>query len=63
MKLLIYSHAFAPQIGGAETYAMNLARGLAALEKSKAVRVTVVTQTLRKDFDDARCSPVSKVIL
>ena len=27
MNILIYSHAFAPQIGGVETYAMHLARG------------------------------------
>jgi glycosyltransferase involved in cell wall biosynthesis len=53
MKLLIYSHAFAPQIGGIETYAMHLARGLAMRDGGKATRVTVVTQSLRKDFDDS----------
>jgi glycosyltransferase involved in cell wall biosynthesis len=52
MKLLIYSHAFAPQIGGAETYAMNLARGLSAREKGNSVHVTVVTQAPKKDYDD-----------
>src|ERR1700733_6710686 len=52
MKLLIYSHAFAPQIGGAETYAMNLARGLSVCEKNKSVQVTVVTQAAKKDYDD-----------
>ncbi len=28
MKVLIYSHTFAPNVGGAETYVMLLARGL-----------------------------------
>jgi glycosyltransferase involved in cell wall biosynthesis len=53
MKLLIYSHAFAPQIGGVETYAMHLARGLAARGEGKAVQVTVVTQSDKKTFDDS----------
>jgi glycosyltransferase involved in cell wall biosynthesis len=53
MNLLIYSHAFAPQIGGIETYAMHLARGVAMRDSGKATRVTVVTQSLRKDFDDS----------
>src|SRR5439155_5581994 len=29
MKVLVYAHNFAPNIGGAETYVMLLARGLA----------------------------------
>jgi glycosyltransferase involved in cell wall biosynthesis len=53
MKILIYSHAFAPQIGGVETYALLLARGLAAYNGGKAARITVVTQSLQKDFDDS----------
>jgi len=53
MKILIYSHAFAPQIGGVETYALHLARGLAARDAGKAARVTVVTQSVKKDFDDS----------
>jgi glycosyltransferase involved in cell wall biosynthesis len=53
MKILIYSHAFAPQIGGVETYAMHLARGLAARDEGDAARVTVVTQSLKKDFNDS----------
>jgi glycosyltransferase involved in cell wall biosynthesis len=53
MKLLIYSHAFAPQIGGVETYALHLARGLAAHGAGKAAHVTVVTQSSKKDFDDS----------
>jgi glycosyltransferase involved in cell wall biosynthesis len=53
MNILIYSHAFAPQIGGAETYALHLAQGLAARNNSKPTQVTVVTQAPRKDFDDS----------
>ncbi|MEM2591481.1 MAG: glycosyltransferase, partial [Thermofilaceae archaeon] len=49
MKVLIYAHAFAPKIGGAETYVMLLATGLAA----RGVSVTVVTPTPRDGFDDA----------
>jgi glycosyltransferase involved in cell wall biosynthesis len=53
MKLLIYSHAFAPQIGGVETYAMHLARGLAARANGDSVQVTVVTQSAKTNFDDS----------
>jgi glycosyltransferase involved in cell wall biosynthesis len=53
MRILIYSHAFAPQIGGVETNVMNLARGLAERDRGKAVSVTVVAQSEKKDFDDS----------
>jgi len=49
MKVLIYAHSFAPKIGGAETYVMLLAQGLAA----KGVFVTVATPTPKDSFDDA----------
>ena len=55
MKLLIYSHAFAPMIGGVETVVMSLAMGLSSLGSSDGrVRpsVTVVTPTPRGVFDD-----------
>ena len=42
MKILLYSHYFAPSIGGVETYVELLARGLAL---HPGMRVTVVTQT------------------
>jgi hypothetical protein len=48
MKLLIYSHAFAPQVGGIETFVMYLARGLVRSDSEQATNyftVTVVTQT------------------
>jgi glycogen synthase len=47
MRLLIYSHAFAPQVGGIETFALNLARGLAKTEPAQDTNnftITVVTQ-------------------
>jgi glycogen(starch) synthase len=56
MKLLLYSHFFAPSIGGVETFAMLLARGLAQYrshDKSAALEFTLVTQTPAANFDDA----------
>jgi len=35
MKLLIYSHFFAPSIGGVETIVLSLARGLAEVRNEK----------------------------
>ena len=55
MKLLIYSHYFAPSIGGVETIVMSLARGLAELRAENGeseFEVTLVTQTPRENFDD-----------
>src|SRR5438034_374519 len=60
MKILIFAHAFAPTVGGAETYVMNLARGLTdrgANSGSKGgnsagVGVTVATSTSADGFDD-----------
>ena len=46
MKVLIYSHAFAPSIGGVETHVMLLAQGLAEQYRSHdrgELQVTVVT--------------------
>ncbi|MDR7545256.1 MAG: glycosyltransferase family 4 protein [Armatimonadota bacterium] len=59
MKVLIYAHAFAPLTGGAETYVMHVARGLAAAVdttggvEAHAFEVTVATPTAAGDFDDA----------
>lgn len=55
MKLLVYSHYFAPSIGGVETIVMSLARGLAELctdGGSPEFELTLVTQTPRGDFND-----------
>jgi glycogen(starch) synthase len=56
VKLLLYSHAFPPSVGGVETIAASLASGLAQLPKSSntaPLQVTVVTQTPAGNFDDA----------
>jgi len=56
MKLLIYTHSFAPTIGGVETYAMHLARGLtnrSTRKHNEGIDVIVATMAKRGDFDDA----------
>jgi glycosyltransferase involved in cell wall biosynthesis len=56
MRLLVYSHSFAPQIGGVETYAMALARGLAnshELWESEGIHITVGTKSVADGFDDS----------
>jgi glycogen(starch) synthase len=55
MKLLIYSHFFAPSVGGVETVVVSLARGLAELRGSKGeteFEITLVAQTPADKFDD-----------
>ena len=60
LNILIYAYSFAPQIGGAETYVMNLARGLTdggansggKGGNSAGVGVTVATSTSADGFDD-----------
>jgi glycogen synthase len=55
MKLLLYSHFFAPSIGGVETIVLSLARGFAELRRPNDTPEfdrTVVTETLAGDFDD-----------
>jgi glycogen(starch) synthase len=54
MRILIYTHPFAPVVGGAETYVMLLARGLSILAHSSTFEVTVTTPTLAGDFDDSK---------
>jgi glycosyltransferase involved in cell wall biosynthesis len=57
VKVLIYSHGFAPIIGGAEKYVMLLAGGLAkrsADSSGRASFVTVVTPTPAGAFDDTQ---------
>ena len=56
MKLLLYSHYFAPSIGGVETIVMSLVRGLAELRAENGeheFEITLVTQTPREDFGDS----------
>jgi len=55
MKLLLHSHYFAPDIGGVQTIALALARGLAewrAPGGAAEFEVTVVTQTPAGSFDE-----------
>ena len=56
-KLLIYSHVFAPSVGGVESITMTLAEGLADWWKAhpqENIEVTVATQTAAGGADDAR---------
>lgn len=56
MKLLIYSHFFAPSVGGVETIVLSIARGLAELHDSNGAprfEITLVTQTPTGDYDDS----------
>jgi glycogen synthase len=55
MKLLIYSHFFAPSVGGVETLVLSLARGLAGLGSpggDPEFAITLATQTPANNFDD-----------
>jgi glycosyltransferase involved in cell wall biosynthesis len=55
MKLLLYSHFFAPSVGGVETIVLSLANGLARWRDSNGApqfEVTVVTQTPAGNYDD-----------
>jgi glycosyltransferase involved in cell wall biosynthesis len=46
MRLLYYSHAFPPQIGGIETFSLRLLEGLLARDSTKnPLEITVLTQT------------------
>jgi hypothetical protein len=55
VKLLLYSHFFAPSIGGVKTVVMSLARGLSQCSSSGSYgefELTLVTQTPCGWFDD-----------
>jgi glycosyltransferase involved in cell wall biosynthesis len=55
MKLLIYSHYFAPSVGGVESIVFSLTCGLAALLDSDGTpqfELTLVTQTPAGNYDD-----------
>lgn len=56
VKLLFYSHFFAPSVGGVETIVQSLARGLSDLHDANGARefeVTLLTQTPAGNFDDS----------
>jgi len=55
MKLLVYSHYFAPSVGGVESIVFSLASGLAGMRDSNGVpqfEITLVTQTRAGNYDD-----------
>lgn len=55
MKPLLYSHFFAPSVGGVETIVLSLARGLAELRDSNGAprfEIILVTQTPAENYDD-----------
>jgi glycogen(starch) synthase len=55
MRLLFYSHYFAPSIGGVETILLPLSRGLAELRVANGAaefEITVVTETPAGNIDD-----------
>jgi glycosyltransferase involved in cell wall biosynthesis len=57
MKLLIYTHSWAPAVGGVETITEALARGLTELQYPSSVEpieVTLVTQTAAGGLDDSQ---------
>jgi len=54
-RLLIYSHYFAPNVGGVETSVLALANGLSLISfqsSAKSFEVTVATQTPAAQYDD-----------
>jgi len=58
VKLLLYSHFFAPSVGGVETVVMSLATGLSQRPSSCSsdqgeFELTLVTQTPAGSFDDS----------
>lgn len=56
MKLLIYSHFFAPSVGGVETVVLSLAHGLSGgldAQGSAEFEITLVTQTPAGNYEDS----------
>jgi glycosyltransferase involved in cell wall biosynthesis len=57
LNILLYSHYFAPSIGGTENIVLAIAGGLSAGRPNASwseFRVTLVTQTAAGEFDDSR---------
>jgi len=52
MRILIYTHAFAPMIGGLETHVMTLAQGLARQATGGDLEITLVTPAPAGNWDD-----------
>src|SRR5271166_3253477 len=59
MKLLLYSHYFAPSVGGVETIVLSLAQGLSEARTPQGMAefdLTLVTETPAENFDDRSLS-------
>jgi glycosyltransferase involved in cell wall biosynthesis len=59
VKIVIYTHSFAPQIGGVETVVFSLAQGLARTSPTGATsapEVVLVTATPAREMNDAALS-------
>ena len=57
MNLLIYSHYFAPSVGGVESIVHSLAAGIAELPtatENREFNVTVITETPAGSYDDTK---------
>lgn len=57
LRLLIYSHDWAPSVGGIQTVVMSLARGFAQWSQThpdEEIKVTLVTRTPAGDMDDGK---------
>lgn len=57
MRLLLYSHFFAPSVGGVESIVLDLAKGLTEYHSATGepeFDITLITQTLSGDFRDAQ---------
>lgn len=55
MKLLVYSHFFAPSVGGVENIVLSLARGLSEFRAQggeEQFEITLVTRTPKGELDD-----------
>lgn len=55
MKILLYSHHFAPSVGGVESIVLSLARGLTDVHTAEGLNefhLTLVTETPAQDFED-----------
>lgn len=54
MKILIYTHSFAPVVGGVESHVMFLAQGLSVFAGSGSLEIAVTTPTPAGEFDDSK---------
>lgn len=53
MNVLLYSHSYAPHVGGVETFSARLAAELPSVADSRQLAITVVTQTPAAEMNGA----------